>query len=478
MSLRNFDPISGDEEPLVFGKTGFGSVLDPELEELPLEEKTASQKELELIHPDKWRWFVLASFCFAAWVNSILWITFSPISVKVEDYYHVTAFWVNFLSLLFFVIYVPGAFLASWILDHFGLRIGILTGTGLLAIGSIVRMLGSFPDMFYLVCIGQAICAWGQPFIQNSPAKVAAIWFPDKQRALATTLGSVANPIGGALGLLVPPVVLAIADSIPVLLIVDAVLGVIAFVLVFFLFRTRPKHPPSITALRQQKQEEERKLNKYQSGKEFTRAIKMLFTDKNYILLFLCYSLNLGAFQALATLVAQLTNPFGYTPGQSSIMGASVVVAGVVSAGIIGKLMDKYRVYALVLMICYAFTWYWNLLWTSVLWPYNFWWLTITAALYGAALLPVLPIGVALSCEVTYPISEATPIGFMVMGGMIWSAVMIFIMTFMLAADMLHWACYLVGLQSAISYFLMWGFNGELKRTNATEKKTLETSTK
>ena len=48
---------------------------------------------------------------------------------------------------------------------------------------------------------------------------------------------------------------------------------------------------------------------------------------------------------------------------------------------------------------------------------------------------------------------------------------MIFLMTFMLAADMLHWACYLVGLQSAISYFLMWGFNGELKRTNATEKK-------
>ena len=33
MSLRNFDPISGDEEPLVFGKTGFGSVLDPKLED-------------------------------------------------------------------------------------------------------------------------------------------------------------------------------------------------------------------------------------------------------------------------------------------------------------------------------------------------------------------------------------------------------------------------------------------------------------
>lgn len=46
-------------------------------------------------------------------------------------------------------------------------------------------------------------------------------------------------------------------------------------------------------------------------------------------------------------------------------------------------------------------------------------WLILTAALYGAALLPVLPVGVALAAEVTYPISEATPIGFMVMGGMV-----------------------------------------------------------
>lgn len=43
------------------------------------------------------------------------------------------------LSILFFVIYVPGAFIASWILDHFGLRIGVVIGAGLMLIGSVVR---------------------------------------------------------------------------------------------------------------------------------------------------------------------------------------------------------------------------------------------------------------------------------------------------------------------------------------------------
>lgn len=102
--------------------------------------------------------------------------------------------------------------------------------------------------------------------------------------------------------------------------------------------------------------------------------------------------------------------------------------------------------------------------------------------------------GVALASEVTYPISEATPIGFMVMGGMviifffdftfcvlfylfffkIWSAVLIFAMSGLIAIGKLHWACYLVGLQSAASYFMMWLFNGRLNRTLAEEQSNLD----
>lgn len=184
----------------------------------------------------------------------------------------------------------------------------------------------------------------------------------------------------------------------------------------------------------QQQKESEKSRSK---GREFKEAIVFLFTDRSYVVLFLCYSLNVGAFQALATLVSQLTSPFGYSAGESGFMGALVVIAGVFSAGIIGKLMDRYKVYTITLFVCYAFTWYWNLLWSSLLSPdklsfvffkffyfflltiISYIWLLITAALYGSALLPALPLGVALASEVTYPISEATPIGFMVMGGMV-----------------------------------------------------------
>lgn len=158
---------------------------------------------------------------------------------------------------------------------------------------------------------------------------------------------------------------MGLTNSIPILLIITASLAAVTFILVFFLLKQKPKFPPSLTALRQQQKEEE--LKKGGKSKEFKEAIVYLAKDKNYIILFLCYALNVGAFQSLATLVSQLLAPYGYSAGESGIMGAVVVISGVLSAGVLGKLMDRFRAYTLTLFVCYAFTWYFNLLWSSVL---------------------------------------------------------------------------------------------------------------
>ena len=201
---------------------------------------------------------------------------------------------------------------------------------------------------------------------------MAAQWFPDKQRALATTIGSVANPIGGALGLVIPPLVLKISkNNITVLLAIDAFFAVITLILVLLFFRSRPIFPPSKTALQQQINDAKRIEDK-KTFEEFKTAVKTIFKDKNYVILFLVYSLNLGAFQSLATLVNQLMSPFDYSPGESGVMGAVVVIAGVFGAGIAGKLMDRFRTYQLALFILLACTWFSNLVWTSFLYPNKF----------------------------------------------------------------------------------------------------------
>ena len=57
---------------------------------------------------------------------------------------------------------------------------------------------------FYWIIIGQCFAAVGQPFLLNAPAKLSAAWYSENGRAIATTVASVANPLGVALGFVFP----------------------------------------------------------------------------------------------------------------------------------------------------------------------------------------------------------------------------------------------------------------------------------
>lgn len=66
----------------------------------------------------KRRWVTLLLFSFLSMSNAILWITYSPIAYIVSSYYNISLFVVNFLSLVYMIVYIPGIFLASWIIDN------------------------------------------------------------------------------------------------------------------------------------------------------------------------------------------------------------------------------------------------------------------------------------------------------------------------------------------------------------------------
>lgn len=68
-------------------------------------------------------------------------------------------------------------------------------------VGNLLRVFGSLSfidktNRFYITLLGQCVAAIAQPFIMYLPTKLAAYWFPDSQRAIANTLGSMANPLG------------------------------------------------------------------------------------------------------------------------------------------------------------------------------------------------------------------------------------------------------------------------------------------
>lgn len=70
----------------------------------------------------------------------------------------------------------------------------ILIAAWLNFIGSLLRNVSTFnipvDAKFPVLMLGQTIAACAQPFVMFAPTKLAALWFPDSQRATANMLAS------------------------------------------------------------------------------------------------------------------------------------------------------------------------------------------------------------------------------------------------------------------------------------------------
>lgn len=95
----------------------------------------------------------------------------------------------------------------------------MLLGAWLNLIGLATRYVSTIPQVdgyrFLIVMIGQGIAASAQPFLLFAPTKLAAVWFPDSQRAIANTLGSASNPLGILLAFALTNVIVQDVTDIP-----------------------------------------------------------------------------------------------------------------------------------------------------------------------------------------------------------------------------------------------------------------------
>lgn len=88
-------------------------------------------------------------------------------------------------------------------LTHVCLLLQMILGSWLNMAGSVVRVVGVLsylPDytMFPVVMAGQTLCSLAQPLVIFSPTKLAALWFPDHQRATANMIASMCeSPLDG-----------------------------------------------------------------------------------------------------------------------------------------------------------------------------------------------------------------------------------------------------------------------------------------
>eukprot|EP00128_Syssomonas_multiformis_P005363 Colp12_sorted_trinity150504_noHs@24612 len=194
------------------------------MEKLPSKEALAKGELMPLsksFRTYRSRWWMLLLIVALNVSNAVFWISFAPIQPSTQEYYGVSKLWVNMLSMIFMILYIPLGFTSSWALDAKGLRYGALWGALLNLLGGWLRYaseLASGDGRFAILFLGQSLTACAQPFILNAPTKLAAVWFGEGERATANMLASISNPLGIAIGSVVTPFIVVTPSDMPYML--------------------------------------------------------------------------------------------------------------------------------------------------------------------------------------------------------------------------------------------------------------------
>ena len=141
-----------------------------------------------------WRWVVLTVFSLVNLSIQLLWITYAPVSSKAAAFYGVSDTAIGALAMSFMVAFLPMSIPASWVIDTRGFKFGVGVGAALMAVFGPLR--GLVGNSYALAMGCTVMLAISQPFFLNAWTKCAALWFPQKERATAVGVITLANLVG------------------------------------------------------------------------------------------------------------------------------------------------------------------------------------------------------------------------------------------------------------------------------------------
>jgi cyanate permease len=341
--------------------------------------------ENEAVKVYRYRWLVLAAFVVVACMTQVLWITFAPITGAAAAFYGKSDLMIGLLSMVFMVVYILVVLPAAWAIDTWGFRAAVGLGAVLSAVFALLR--GLFATNYTIVLLAQVGIAVGQPLVIGAITKIAARWFPVRERATASGVGTLALYLGPLAAMLLSPYLyLRIGMSRMLLLYGVATVAAAAF----FLLVAR-EHPPTPAG------RDERVL--------MFDGLKSMLRQRDFLFLLVMFFVGLGLFNSVSTWVEDIIRPRGFTISQAGALGGLMLVGGIVGAIIIPLVSDKTRrrkpfiVMALVGLIP-------GLL--GMTYATGAGLLLLSGFAFGFFLLSAGPIGFQYAAEITHPAPEGT----------------------------------------------------------------------
>jgi len=209
---------------------------------------------------------------------------------------------------------------------------------------------------------------------------------------------SIANPIGGALGQLLSPMFSDTRKSILVLAIMST-----AVVPINFLIPEAPPTPPSYSGSRIPSPSIT-SLIRAAVGLKCPPESHMSLRERfDFAILISVFSSLLAAINTFSILSSQWMSPYGYSDDTSGLMGAALLLSGIVAAIATAPVFDRILTHHLgitVRILCPVIA----AAWLSLIWavrPHNAAALFVIFAVIGVCSITLLPVAIELGVELT-----------------------------------------------------------------------------
>ncbi|XP_032881210.1 feline leukemia virus subgroup C receptor-related protein 1 isoform X1 [Amblyraja radiata] len=357
------------------------------------------------------RFMILIVFSLYSMVNAFQWIQYSIISNIFSTFYQVSYEQIDWLSVVYMLVYVPLIFPAAWLLDKKGLRIVALLGSGLNCIGAWLKIASVRRDLFGVTMFAQTVCSIAQIFILGLPSRVASVWFGPREVSTACASAVLGNQLGVAFGFLLPPILVPntpddldlMANNISILFYGTATIATLLFILVVAVFKDKPPLPPS---------QSQAVLLDNPDEYSYKQSIINLFKNVPFVLLLLSYGILTGSYYSVGTLLNQMI--IAHYQGQelnAGRIGLTLVVSGMVGSILSGFWVDRTKAYKQTTLAVYIISFIGMLVFTFTLNLGHIEVVFVTAGVLGFFMTGYLPLGFEFGVEITYPESEGTSSG-------------------------------------------------------------------
>ncbi|OQR95265.1 Major facilitator Superfamily [Achlya hypogyna] len=364
------------------------------------------------------KWALLVLQCLLSALNQALCFSYAPVSRLAENYWDHKIHSSSLIT-IFFIVYIPFAFVGSWVLDKKGWRYGIAVGAFLQAAGALLRDVSSRVAMTFeqesaLLIGGQILAAMAMPFMVNSPPVLSALWFPSSLRARVTSMGVHSNQLGVAIVYLAAPFCVTETDDIRQWNHGFAVAAVVLFGLSYacFCLPYQPLSPPD--------------TSKSYNWQQWLSA----FHHRGFALTVLVSAVAETAVNVLSTLLNHLVSPReGFSTVTEGIMGAAFILSSLVGGYVVSARVDVSGAHKAAVIVCCFIS-------GGVLLSFDYileaspadWRVAgafVALVLVGFFVGPLQPIVLELGAECAYPTSEATVAALQQLSGNVISAILV-----------------------------------------------------